>query len=84
MKFPQYAARLELLVARLVEVRQPAPVGTVIALPEKDQPIFFAARSARATHLLTGDKRHFGGHMNRPRDTAGIVIQTVTEFLAAP
>lgn len=51
-----------------------------IALPLKDQPIFLAALMAKATHLLTGDVKDFGPHMNRPDKTAGIVIQTVTEF----
>jgi len=38
---------------KLVEVGQPAPVRTALELPEKDQPIYLAARSARAIHLLT-------------------------------
>jgi|SRR5215469_215083 len=33
---------------------------TGISLPEKDVPIFLAAIEARATHLITGDIRHFG------------------------
>ena len=81
VKYPQCAERLEWLVKQLIEVGQPARVRTSLALPEKDQPVYLAAQSARATHLLTGDKRHFGPHMNRPRDTGGIVIQTVAEFL---
>jgi uncharacterized protein len=39
--------------------REHALFGT-IALPEKDWPILLAAVSAQATHLLTGDARHFG------------------------
>ncbi|TVQ32634.1 MAG: PIN domain-containing protein [Phycisphaeraceae bacterium] len=31
-----------------------------VELPEKDQPILAAAIDAGATHLLTGDKTHFG------------------------
>jgi hypothetical protein len=30
---------------------------------------------------LTGDLRHFGRHMERPRETGGIVIRTVGAFL---
>jgi uncharacterized protein len=81
-KYPQRAAQLEALVGQLVEVGQPAPARTSLDLAEKDQPIYLAAQSARATHLLTGDMRHFGPHMNRPLDTGGIVIQTVAEFLS--
>ncbi len=31
-----------------------------VQLPAKDQPILLAAIQARASHLLTGDKQHFG------------------------
>lgn len=81
-KYPQRTARLEALVEQLIEVGQPAPTRTLLDLPEKDQPVYLAALSAQATHLLTGDLRHFGPHMNRPRDTGGIIIQTVAEYLA--
>ena len=81
-KYPQCAAQLEALVSQLVEVGQPASARSGLELPEKDQPIYLAAQLARATHLLTGDIHHFGPHMNRPRDTGGIVIQTVAEYLA--
>lgn len=52
-----------------------------LALPEKDQPLFNAAQQSCATHLLTGDIRHFGPFMNDPGRTCGIVIQRVAEFL---
>jgi hypothetical protein len=32
---------------------------------------------------VTGDLRDFGALMNKPRQTAGIVIQTVVEFLSS-
>jgi uncharacterized protein len=35
---------------------------STVKLPEKDQPILLAAIGAGATHLLTGDFRHFGSH----------------------
>ncbi len=54
-----------------------------IRLPEKDQPIFLSALTAKATHLLTGDLKDFGPHMNQPKKSCGIIIQTVSEFLAA-
>jgi uncharacterized protein len=52
-----------------------------VALPEKDRPILEAAIRCRATHLLTGDRKHFGPFMNDPDATSGIIIQTVAEFL---
>jgi len=36
-----------------------------IALPEKDRPILLAAIEARATHLITGDKRLFGKYFGK-------------------
>ncbi len=45
-----------------------------IELPEKDRPILLAAIDAHATHLLTGDIRHFGAYF-------GKTIQGVTILL---
>ncbi len=42
------------------------------ALPDKDVPIFLAAREALATHLLTGDKQHFGRYFGRK--VAGVLL----------
>lgn len=83
-KYPQYLERLGELVENVVEVSEPAlrEIPIAIELPEKDRPIFVAAVAARATHLLTGDLRHFGQHMNRPETSGGILIQTVADFLA--
>src|ERR1700723_1526902 len=36
-----------------------------ISLPEKDVPILLAAIETSASHLLTGDVRHFGSHFGR-------------------
>jgi hypothetical protein len=36
------------------------PLPTEVRLPSEDQPILRAAIRAGATHLLTGDVRHFG------------------------
>ncbi len=82
-KYPQHSARLETLLARLTEVPQPATTQSTISLPEKDRPIYLAARACGATHLLTGDTRHFGPFMNRPRVTGGMFVQTVGEYLAS-
>jgi predicted nucleic acid-binding protein len=81
-KYPQCLTRLEKLVELVTEVPQPAPQEIPIDLPEKDQPIFLAAQAAQTTHLLTGDLKHFGPHMNRPEKCAGIVIQTVVDYLS--
>jgi uncharacterized protein len=80
-KFPHCAARLVELTNALTVVSQPNGESIPIALPAKDRPIFLAACAGRATHLLTGDLRDFGPHMNLPGKTSGIVIQTVADFL---
>lgn len=36
-----------------------------ISLPKKDAPILLAAIEVRATHLLTGDVRHFGSYFGK-------------------
>ena len=50
-----------------------------IPLPEKDVPILLAAISGRATHLLTGDVRHFGAYFGRKIE--GISITLPGEYL---
>jgi predicted nucleic acid-binding protein len=52
-------------------------------LPAKDCAIFQAAATCNATHILTGDLKHFGPLMNRPEDCFSITVQTVADFLAS-
>jgi hypothetical protein len=54
-----------------------------LSVPEKDRPVFASAQRCKATHFLTGDRRHFAPYMNVPKDTMGIVVQTVGDFLSA-
>lgn len=82
-KYPDCVPRLEELVAQARRVPQPDVSPSPAGLPEKDLPIYFAARGARATHLLTGDLQHFGALMNNPALTEGVIVQTVADFLRA-
>ena len=50
-----------------------------ISLPEKDVPIILAAIEARATHLLTGDVRHFGPYFGK--NVGGVLISLLGEYL---
>jgi predicted nucleic acid-binding protein len=50
-----------------------------IVLPEKDQPILLAAIEAHATHLLTGDVRHFGKYFSK--EIEGVEIMLPGEYL---
>jgi predicted nucleic acid-binding protein len=59
-----------------------APVGGLtgkIQLPQKDVPIFLAAVEAKASHLITGDLKHFGAY--RGKSIAGIVILAPGDYL---
>ena len=53
------------------------PAG--ISLPEKDIPILLAAIEAAATHLITGDLRHFGPCFGKK--VAGILVLTPGDYL---
>lgn len=48
-------------------------------LPDKDLPILMAAVNAEATHLSTGDFKHFGPHYGRT--IGGVRILTPAEYL---
>jgi predicted nucleic acid-binding protein len=74
--------RLDALVSRLAlfDTRlSQHPHG--ISLPEKDVPILLAAIEARATHLVTGDLRHFGPYFGTRIEN--ILVLTPGEYLRA-
>ena len=81
-KYPQCQERLERLADGLRVVASGRGGDCPLPLRDKDRPIFEAARRVGATHLLTGDIRDFGPHMNAPDRTEGIRIQTMSAFLA--
>jgi hypothetical protein len=64
---PEQRARLEEML-RSVKLVSALPIGPLpegVKLPAKDVPILLAALSERATHLLTGDIKHFGPYVDR-------------------
>ena len=76
--------RLNQLLAAVRIVPEPLPdcgLPQGIALPAKDAPILLSAIQAQATHLLTGDKRHFGPLFSQVID--GVLIQRPSSFLAS-
>ncbi len=80
IKKPAALGELSKLLHRLEVIRSVAGLHVSLELPSKDLAIFAAAVAGNATHLLTGDKKHFGPYFNKPAETAGIIIQTVREF----
>ena len=83
LKMPDKAVALDPLVFFLEIVETPLLAAPVLKLPDDDQLIFGAAVAARATHLLTGDKKHFGRYFEDPKRTGGIRIQMVRAFFSA-
>ena len=81
IKFPGALAAFESLLVVIDIVPAVVDEACPIELPQKDVPIFLSARRAECTHLLTGDKKHFGKYMNVSQKTSGLIIQTVADFL---
>ena len=64
---PERQPRLEKLLRR-IRIVPDIPTGVLpldVTLPDKDLPIVFSALAGDATHLLTGDRRHFGKYFGR-------------------
>ena len=77
---PAQRIRLDKLsgVIHFTEASQRA-LPPAISLPEKDVPILLAAIEGRATHLLTGDVRHFGPYFDKKVE--GVKIMLPGEYL---
>ncbi len=74
-------SRLQALVAKLSMVDAP-PQGELpagVKLVPKDAPILLAAIEARASHLLTGDRAHFGALYGKA--VAGVKILPPADYL---
>jgi hypothetical protein len=50
-----------------------------ITLPDKDRPILLSAIAASATHLITGDRVHFGRYFGCR--VAGVLIERPADYL---
>ena len=68
---------MEIVPCRTAHPPPDAPLGVV--LPPKDRPILVAAVNAQATHLLTGDRRHFGKYYGKR--VCGVLIQPPAQYL---
>src|SRR5215217_6019967 len=56
------------------------PLLSALELPAKDRPTVLAAIGVGATHLLTGDFRHFGPHYGKRIE--GVLILSPGEYLS--
>jgi uncharacterized protein len=75
-------ARLYRLIQKIEIVDEAPPAVTLpkgIEVAVKDQPILLAAVHAKCSHLLTGDRMHFGALFGRTVE--GVQIVSVRDYL---
>jgi uncharacterized protein len=74
-------ARLNDLVSKMTVVAgtRSGQLPEGVDLPDKDVPILLAAIDSGCSHLLTGDKRHFGT-LNGKR-IGGVLVQPPSQYL---
>lgn len=77
LKFPEAVDNLVRLLREMVFVLEEASVSGP-ELPEKDQPILAGAVASRCTHLLTSDRRDFGGFFGKT--IAGVKVVSPQMF----
>lgn len=82
-KYPDCLGRLEAAMAAFRMAPDGPGPACPAGLPDKDCPIFRAARLSKADVLLTGDVRDFGFMMHDRGKADGLLIETVADFLAA-
>lgn len=82
---PQQRDDLATLLRMVAVISTAAPVEhpllATVPLPTKDRPVLLAAIHANATHLLTGDRRHFGAYYEQR--IAGVLILPPAAYLQA-
>jgi uncharacterized protein len=82
LDLPEQRSALEALlqsVRVLTATPGDPPLTGPLDLAEKDRPILAMAIAARATHLLTGDVRHFGRYYGQT--VAGVLILPPAAYL---
>ena len=84
IKYPECVAQFNSLIATLLLVAEPSQAAIKLAeasrLPDKDVPILAAAISARASALVTGDRRDFG-HLYETT-VEGVAVLTPAEAVS--
>ena len=81
LREPEQIRRLDDKLESALMVSESPADRCPLDLPEKDRPGFSAAMAAGATHLITGDRRHFGAHYGTT--VAGVTILRPSEYLRA-
>ncbi len=74
---------LERLLSEVEIVPDPSPdLPCPMELPDKDRPVYLAAVGGKATHLLTGDFKHFGPFYGKT--IQGLLILSPGDYLSKP
>ena len=79
---PRCISNLNVLIEDMTIVRHDVILEEdpdLSVLPDKDKPLLTAAIAAGATHLITGDRRHFGQWFGKR--VKGILIQPPGDYL---
>lgn len=78
---PERRSRLERLSEETALVDEALHLGNLsqVNLPSKDLPILAAAIACGASHLVTGDRRHFGSLMDNRVE--GVLVLTPRSYL---
>jgi uncharacterized protein len=79
---PAQKKRLDRLISTICLVQAataPEAIRREIDLPEKDWPILGGAIAAHATHLITGDLKHFGPYFGK--QIHGILVLPPADYL---
>ena len=81
LRTPTQRLRLARLVERVetISAVQSVRLPAGVILPAKDQPILSGAIRANASHLITGDKEHFGRFFGRK--VLGVTVLPPGEYL---
>lgn len=81
VRTPEQRTRLFRLLQVLEIVDEPRghALAPGVDLPPKDVPILLAAMEAKASHLLTGDRQHFGPYFGRT--FGGVQVLRPSEYL---
>jgi predicted nucleic acid-binding protein len=82
LEIPEQRSRLAQLIGDMQIVPDEDVVGLEIVgvdLPVKDWPILWAAIVVQATHLLTGDLRHFGQYFGQ--SICGVNVMRPADYL---
>ena len=79
LREPEQIRRLDTRLQSALVVPESPADRCPLDLPDKDRPVFSAAVAAGTTHLITGDRTHFGAYYGTT--VAGVTILRPSDYL---